>query len=130
MTDTWTYDVTTDSGKVRLLAQDFDQEAQIFSDAEIQAFMDLNNQDVWYAAAQALEVIAANEVYVQKRIKILDLWTDGPREAERLIAIAKSYRETSTAMAPVEEAFDWATLIYNVFDYREFVFKEYQRQLP
>jgi hypothetical protein len=33
-------------------------------------------------------------------------------------------------MAPVEEAFDWATLIYNVFDYREFVFKEYQRQLP
>jgi hypothetical protein len=130
MPDTWTYDVTTEQGKVRLLCQDFDTAEPIFSDAEIQAFYDMNQQDIWYAAAQALEVIAANEVYVQKRIKILDLWTDGPREAEQLCKLAASLRATSTAMSDQLYAFDWATLIYDLPSYREFVIKDYLRNQP
>lgn len=114
---TWTYDPTTDAGKVRLLCQDFDMVAPIFSDAEIAAFMSLNLQDVWFSAATALEVIAANEVYVQKRIQILDLRTDGPQEADRLLALAVSYRKLALATAPIEEMFDYAEEVYDGFSW-------------
>jgi len=124
----WTYDPTTSAGQVRLLAQDFDVEEPIFSDAEIAAFLSLNSDDVRYAAAQALEVIAANEVYVQKRIKILDLWTDGPREAEQLMKLAAQYREQANANATVDEMFDWAELVYNEFTWVERVNNEFQRE--
>lgn len=124
----FTYDPTTPEGKVRLLAQDFDAEEPIFSDQEIQAFLDLNAANIKWAAAQALEVIAANEVYVQKRIKILDLWTDGPREAEQLRELAKSYRDqANTLIDDPDEMFDWAEHVFNPFTWRERIFNELMR---
>lgn len=112
--NSWSYDVTTTIGKVRLLCQDFDLTEMIFSDAEIQAFLDLNEQDLRWAAAQALDVIAANEVYVQKRIKLLDLNTDGPAEATALIKIAAGLRnQAATTVASVNDLFDWAEQSYN-----------------
>jgi len=125
-----TYDPATDQGKVRLLAQDTDVRGEwIFTDDEIQAFLDLNGGNIFYAAAQGLEVIAASEIYVQKRIKILDLWTDGPRQAEQLIALAKSYRERAVENMTSEELFDWAEHVFNDFTYRERLLKQVQREL-
>jgi len=124
---TFTYDPTTPNGKVRLLAQDFDRENAIFSDDEIQAFMDMNEGDFRYAAASALEVIAANEAYVQKKIKLLDLWTDGSATAAALMKLATSLRGLSDQFSSEEEQFSWAEQVVNTFTARERVYKEYLR---
>ena len=130
MTDTFTYDVTTTAGKVRLLCQDFDPAEMIFMDAEIQAFLDLNEGDIRWAAAQALEVIAANETYVQKRIKLLDLTTDGPLEAAQLMKIAKSLRDQFIATdSNVDELFDYAEQVFGPFSARERLRNEILRNL-
>lgn len=122
-------DFSTDVAKVRLLIGDIDDTARIFNDAAIQAFVDLAlDNNVKRAAAQALLTIAVNETLVQKRIRLLDLSTDGPAEAEALRALAKELM----AQADVEEvdgAFDWAEMINTTGQYDEFLLKERQRGL-
>jgi hypothetical protein len=83
----------SDVSNVRLLISDTSpaSSGQIFTDAEIQAFLDLEDGGVKLAAAQALDAIASNEAMVSKRIKTLDLQTDGP-------AVAKSLREHASAL--------------------------------
>ena len=63
---TFTYDLTTDRGKVRLYAQDTVSANAIFPDDEIDAFLLANSNDVYASAADALEIIAANQAYVLK----------------------------------------------------------------
>jgi len=125
---TFTYDPTTSEGRIRLLCQDFDPREMIFSDAEITAFSEMTDGNILYAAAMALEVIAANEVYVQKRIKILDLWTDGPREAEQLMKLAAGLREQATMLAPADDMFDWAEMVVDTFSLRERMWKDAMRE--
>lgn len=48
---------------------------------------------VYAASSLALRAIAVNEVLVQKRIKSLDLSTDGPAEARELRELADDYDE-------------------------------------
>jgi len=93
-------DFSTDTGKVRLLISDIDVTRPIFNDESIAAFLDLAGGSIKRAAASALMVIAVNEVLVQKRIRLLDLSTDGPAEAEALRKLAGQYR----AEADAEEA--------------------------
>lgn len=82
------YDFATDAGKVRLLISDIDPLQPIFSEEAIDAFLSIAGDNVKKAAAQALLVIAVNELLVQKRIRLLDLSTDGPAEAEALRKLA------------------------------------------
>lgn len=103
-----TYNTDSQIGKVRLLITDTDIENPIFSDEEITNFLSITEidgeRDVRLAAAQALEVMAASEAIVQKKLSMLDLTTDGP-------AVAKSLREAAKALRDrVEEepAFGWA----------------------
>lgn len=85
-------DYSTAGAKVRLLISDIDSTAPIFGDEAIDAFLALSDDSVKRAAATALMVLAANEVLVQKRIRLLDLATDGPAEAEALRKLAEQYR--------------------------------------
>lgn len=90
------YDVSTPGGKVRLLVSDVggsDGKSFIFSDEEIVTFLSLKGEDVFLASALALRTIAANAVQISKRIKYLELSTDGPAEAEALRKLADSYVE-------------------------------------
>jgi len=114
MVDTYTYDVTQDAGKVRLLAQDFDMTNPIFTDDEIQAFLNIHDGVVRYAAANALQVIAASEAYTSKMIKSLSLEQNGPAVAKALMETAAAYIERENA-APA----DWAELVYDDFSERE-----------
>ena len=127
---TATYDVTTDAGKVRLLCQDFDMDNPIFADPEIDAFLSLNGSNIKLAAAQALDVIAANEVYVQKRIKLLDLWTNGPSEATELRQVAKELRrQVAEGEGDADPGlFDIAEMVHDDFTSREYVEKLVQRE--
>jgi hypothetical protein len=87
-----TVDPTTDIGKVRLLCSDVDEDNLLFTDAQITAFLEMED-GLKRAAAQALEVIASSEVLISKVIRTQDLSTDGSRVSAELRALAKSYRD-------------------------------------
>lgn len=99
-----TYDPATQQGRIRLLISDIDVLSPLFSDAEIDAFMALEDGDVYRAAAAALRAIAGNEVQVQKRIRLLDLTTDGPAEAAALRSLAADYDARADAGGDIEIA--------------------------
>lgn len=96
-------DLSTDLGKVRLLINDTGS-SQVFSDAEVQAFLDLEGGSVKLAAAQALDTIADDEALTSKVIRTQDLATDGRATASILRARAESLRQdargASAALAP------------------------------
>lgn len=104
-------DFSTDAAKVRLLISDIDTAAPMFNDASVEAFLSLAAGNVKRAAASALMVIAVNETLVQKRIRLLDLSTDGPSEAEALRKLALQYRaEADVEAATAEGAVGWLEL--------------------
>ena len=120
-------DFSTDTSLVRLLIGDIDDTERIFNDSAIQAFITLAlDGNVKRAAAQALLTIAVNEVLVQKRIKLLDLSTDGPAEAESLRALANELMSQANN-EEVEGAFDWADMINTPAQRDEFLMKERYR---
>lgn len=114
-------DLTTDLGKLRLLVSDVTEGDFLFSDEEMEAFLDME-EAVLPAAARVLEVIAANEVLIQKRITILDLKTDGPAESKELRELAKTWREEWNLASEEEDdyaGFEIAEQVVDVFTYRD-----------
>lgn len=92
---TFTYDASTDAGKVRLLIGDTDTDdvdRQIFSDAEISAFLAMQSGVVALAAADALEAIATRQALILKVVKIGDRQTDGAKLSDALLAQAERRR--------------------------------------
>lgn len=127
----YTYDPATTAGRVRLLVTDTnvgEPELVVFSDEEVAAFLALEGDDVYLAAAAALEAIAASEVLIQKRITILERSTDGPAEARELRAIAASYRERADTLAlevdGEDAGFAVAEFVLDGFTYDERLRKE------
>lgn len=120
----FTYDVSTDIGKVRLMITDTSGVAPgpIFQDEEIQVYLDLE-VSVRYAAAAALDTMAASQLLVQKQIKILDLETDGATLSTELRALAKQLRDSEENMA----AFDFAEMVEDPFSARERIYKQFLR---
>ena len=55
----FTADPTTDRGKVRLLVYDTTESGAAFTDADIDAFLELNSDSVLYAASDACRSLAA-----------------------------------------------------------------------
>jgi len=87
---TFTFDLSTDRGKVRLIIDDTDETYEFFSDAKIDAFLtlagDIDGEPIRNAAASALDTWATNQALVLKKVMLLDVETDGP-------AVAKAMRE-------------------------------------
>jgi len=92
-TITFTYDPTTPLGKTRLYAQDTVTANAIFTDEELNAFLTINGQNVFLAAADALDIIAANQAYVLKVISNNGLSTNGAAVASSLQATARVWRD-------------------------------------
>ena len=119
-----TYDPTTDRGKVRLLIPDSDVTAGVvvFQDADIDAFLELEGDNVRRAAAQALDTIAASEALVQKVIKTMDVQTDGAKLAEALMKRAKALRDQAAGLdVDEDDQFAVAEFADPVFGQREFL---------
>jgi len=92
---TWTYDITDNIGKVRLLIGDTDivptTDAQ-FSDEEIQVFLTMASNVLLIAAAYALEAWAATESAALDSEKIGDYaFTRGA--VNKKITLAKEYKK-------------------------------------
>jgi hypothetical protein len=115
----FTYDVTNDAGKVRLIIADTDSDNAIFEDAEIEAYLGIQGGNIILAAASALDTIASSEALILKKISLLDLQTDGEAVASAIRAHAKNLREEYKTH-DIEGAFDIAEWVVNTFDEREY----------
>ena len=109
----FTYDLTSNSGKVRLLIPDNKAAAYAFEDDEVSALLLLEGDDVKRAAALGLETIASNEVLLLKVIKLLDIQTDGARVADALLKRAAELRkqalvDVTDTSYPGWEIAEWA----------------------
>lgn len=120
----FTYDLTTDRGQVRLLITDTDHDNPIFQDNEIDFFLSNTavdgTNDVNLSGAKALETIAASEALVQKKMKLLDITTDGP-------AVAKSLREAAALLREQSESesdIDVIEMGLNDFNRREIIWND------
>lgn len=85
--------MATDAERLRLLISDVGGESgtdYIFDSGEIDTFLEMES-NVYRAAAVALRTLAANEALVQKRIKYLELSTDGSSVAEALRKLAADF---------------------------------------
>lgn len=124
----FTYDLTTNVGKVRLLIVDKDSANPIFQDNEIEYFLTEEGSNYKRAAALAYETIAGNQAFVLKVIKLLQLSTNGEATARSLLAVAERYR----ANAAYDEAasgdnFDYAESVYDDFSMRDRLLKQIER---
>lgn len=121
---TFTYDLETTVGVIRLLINDKYPDDPIFYDEELTVFYALEGSDVRKAAAKALETIAADEVLVQKVIKLLSLSTDGAKVAAELRSNAAALRAQADADTSSTGLIDIAEWIVSDFSYRERIFNE------
>lgn len=126
----FTYDTTTDVGKVRMLVPDRVEDNAIFQDDEIQAYLDLNDSNVRRAAAEALETIASDDVMTLKVVSTLDLTTNGAASSDALLRRANNLRELADKAEDGDDggAFDYAEMVTNAFTGRERVLKQAQRE--
>ena len=118
----FTYDLSTNRGKVRLLIQDTDETYEFYSDAEIDAFLtvagELDGDTVFYASALALESWASNQVMILKVVELLDVVTDGAavsREMRMRAAVLRADAITSSSDA----GFEIAEMALGPFSWRE-----------
>lgn len=100
-------DFSTNLGRVRLLISDVggqDGNTFLFTDPEIEAFLSLENNDVFGAAATGLRTIAGNEAQLLKAITVLELETDGSKPAKVLNELADKWEQKSDESYPFEIA--------------------------
>ena len=99
---------------------------QLFTDAEIDAFLVMNDSSILLSAAAALDAMAANQVMVLKVIKNMDLQTDGASVARELRMEAKGLRDTYSEFGEgdMAEMFDWAEYAETDFAKRERIYKQ------
>lgn len=129
-----TFDPATLLGKARLLAQDTDTDNAIFDDAEMQAFLDMSSGSPVLAAAKALRVIAANQVYRLKAIKLLGLTTNAHLAAAEMRQIADDlearYEIGDDGTGDMTGLFDIAEEVVDEFSFRARIRNELLRQYP
>lgn len=122
---TFTYDPTTPNGRVRLLIADTSENAALYQDEDITAFLAMaSDSNIFRAAALALRSMATNEIMVQKRIKLLDLSTDGPAEALQLRLLAKSYDDRADDDDLADVPFEVGEWVNDLFSFREYIWKD------
>lgn len=125
----FTYDVTTDVGKIRLLITDTDSADPIFSDQEIDAFQSLETT-IRSTAALALETIARSEALTQKVIKTLQLSTDGAKLSQELRQHAAALRAQDMAVNdPDDVFFDVAEWVNGTFSANDILWRNAARGL-
>lgn len=115
---TATYDISNNIGKVRLLVGDNDLTDVIFTDEEIQIFLDAQSQEVNLAAADLLEAWAAKYGVSAESEKIGD-YAYVQKIVERMLNMADRIRtkQASTPAGAIAEVgqtdFTSRDIVYN-----------------
>jgi hypothetical protein len=118
----FTYDPTTDAGKVRLLVPDRDEQNVVYADAEIDAFLAIEG-DVLRATALALETAGSDLVLTLRVTRNLGLEVDGAAAGRELRLRADVLRKRADAAdedaAAGDAVFDVAEWVIEPFGARE-----------
>ncbi len=127
---TYTVDISSYIGLVRLRIFDRDVLNPIFQDEDIAAvYTTLERESVKRTAAFFLETIATQQALILKVIKNLQLSTDGAKLADSLQKQAADLRaQADIDDAALGEGFDWAEQVFDPFTERERLIKEILRQ--
>ena len=124
---TFTYDLSTNRGKVRLIIDDTDETYEFFSDAKIDAFItmasDLDGDVVRNAAADALDTWATNQALVLKKVTLLDVEVDGPAVSKAMREHAALLRKQAITMSS-DAGFEVAEMALGHFSWVEQVTNE------
>ena len=113
-------DYSTDVNKVRLLISDTDYTNLIFSDEQIEAYLALEENEIYHAAAMAIETIATNQALTLKVLELLNLKTDGAKLADSLRKHAYNLRKRAYEQ-PVA---DIASMNVGTFSEREILIRD------
>lgn len=108
----------------------------LLSDATIQDIIDVEvdgddpetRSNIRLAAASCLDAIASSQALIQKRIKMLDLETDGPALAEALRMHADRLRDLVLNPKFQEPDFEMIEMINDTPGYLEKIFKDAERE--
>jgi hypothetical protein len=125
--------VTLDSapGAITLQA---DYDHLLLSDSTIQAFIDMEDAaaddtaDIRLSAADALDAIASAQALILKKVKLLDVQTDGPAVAKSLREHASTLREQVFSDAFESPVFDIAEVVYQPFGLSEKLLNDVLKQ--
>lgn len=116
----FSYNLSEDVGKVRLLIPDRNPSDYVFDDVDIQAFLDLE-EDIRLAAALGLETIASDNAMTLKVIRLLDLTTDGAKVSDALLKRAEKLRDQYESEGG---GFEIVEVTYDQFSREEKLWKE------
>lgn len=83
--------------------------------------------NVKLAAALALDTIASSEALIQKKMRLLDVQTDGPAVAKALRDHAAELRRQVAEGDPSVASFDIAEMVFDPFTRRERIIKQAER---
>ena len=95
----FTYDVTTDRGKVRMLCTDTDSTSPVFDDSEIDACMALAPANLFAAAALVCETWARSRSKLSVKMRNPDGTVTERYTMRELLSLAKSLREAALSDA-------------------------------
>jgi len=121
----YTYVPTTDIGRVRRTIPDRVEADAVWSDEEIQTFID-DEGDWRRASALALETMASDNALVLKVIKIGQLSTDGAKVSTALLERARQLRKLADEVDALgaDGAFDIAEVIVDDFTWRSKIWND------
>lgn len=104
----FTLDYKTELGQVRGLLGDILEASYRWEDDQLEMFLTLEGDDIYYAASDALMSLAQSYV-LRGKIKIMDLELDGATAAKDMRALAKDLRDQSDS----QPDFDIAKMLTN-----------------
>jgi hypothetical protein len=113
----YSYSLETDLGKLRLLIQDTDVSSAgakaVYSDEELTFFLSQtegeDGNNIYLAAAHALETLAAEKARLAKVKKMDVLSNDTTKIAEQLLMLADRYKQKALELTDVGEV--WSTSV-------------------
>lgn len=94
----FTFNTTTNIGRVRTLINDTTEASAVLSDEEINVFLGLESNDIYMSAASALESIIINKQLLSKLIAAGDYKEDNRNVADKLGKIAERYRQAAKSI--------------------------------
>lgn len=94
---TYSHDPSTDEGLLRTLVNDTDSTDYEFEDSELTAVLDVNDSDVWAAAADLCRSLAAKfaKEAISLELSRGDLRIDKKKKAAYFLDLAKLYASRS-----------------------------------
>jgi hypothetical protein len=120
---TYTYIPTNNIGRMRRTIPDRVEADAIWTDEELQSFLDDCANNWRRATALALETMASDNLLVLKVIRIQNIETNTDRLMSALLARAKRLREDASDEDSLDDgAFDVAEIIVNDHQYRERIY--------